>query len=546
MRVRVISFDVAIGKCLTNMATFEAGIDEEVRSYTDFLMDISAEELYEGLIGHGLIGEKLPPVFTSEPFFRYCMGKSHNFRINHRSGHGFVTYRYAQNRYSYRLLGIPNPMAYEHLCQKLRDNWENIRNYFAEMTLLQSHKVSRIHLRKEAGGSKILFNMNYKNWRLDGDPIPDVLLGAKYCVLTDIAKCFPSIYTHAIEWALAGKEIAKERRKTMGNKKASQLWESQIDSGVSRTTNNETHGILIGPHASNLISEIILCRIDYELSDKWRYVRHIDDFECYVATREEADEFVRDLDKSLMKYGLSRNAGKTKIVELPYGMQSKWVRALLRYPLPKDRLLRYPDVSAFMDYVIELERLEEDLAVYKYAAKMISSCSMTKNAETYFLKIFGHLSCIHPYLISCLEMVMTNIGTFDVDLIKNISDEVFSKSMQEGNYYSAYFALYFAVKYKFELKDYSNVAIIDSDDCLLKLFALMYCRKKNKTVWVSALCENASNLQASGEFEANWVFCYEALKADELESEDWIALKKSKVTFFDTSSFQMISEVNRL
>ena len=51
--------------------------------------------------------------------------------------------------------------------------------------------------------------MNYDNWRDDGSPEEDIMLGKKYLVKVDISQCFPSIYTHAIPWALVTKEVAK-------------------------------------------------------------------------------------------------------------------------------------------------------------------------------------------------------------------------------------------------------------------------------------------------------------------------------------------------
>ena len=38
------------------------------KTYYDFIKEISADELYDGLLGYGLFSEKLPPVFTSENF----------------------------------------------------------------------------------------------------------------------------------------------------------------------------------------------------------------------------------------------------------------------------------------------------------------------------------------------------------------------------------------------------------------------------------------------------------------------------------------------
>ena len=38
------------------------------KQYKDFMGEISKDELYCGLLAHGLFSEKLPPVFTSEFF----------------------------------------------------------------------------------------------------------------------------------------------------------------------------------------------------------------------------------------------------------------------------------------------------------------------------------------------------------------------------------------------------------------------------------------------------------------------------------------------
>ena len=42
------------------------------KKYTDFMDEISSDELYEGLLAYGFFAEKLPPVFTAIPFFNYC------------------------------------------------------------------------------------------------------------------------------------------------------------------------------------------------------------------------------------------------------------------------------------------------------------------------------------------------------------------------------------------------------------------------------------------------------------------------------------------
>ena len=41
------------------------------KNYYECMEEISAKELYRGLLAHGLFTEKLPPIFTSEKFYDY-------------------------------------------------------------------------------------------------------------------------------------------------------------------------------------------------------------------------------------------------------------------------------------------------------------------------------------------------------------------------------------------------------------------------------------------------------------------------------------------
>lgn len=43
-----------------------------MKTYYDFMNEISEEELYDGLLGYGFFVEKLPPVFTAVEFLDYC------------------------------------------------------------------------------------------------------------------------------------------------------------------------------------------------------------------------------------------------------------------------------------------------------------------------------------------------------------------------------------------------------------------------------------------------------------------------------------------
>ena len=118
---------------------------------------------------------------------------------------------------------------------------------------------------------------------------------------------FPSIYTHSIPWALHGRRKAKRDRSLL-------LEGNLLDRVTQDTRDGQTNGLLIGPHASNILSEIVLTDIDRTLVASYgRYSRHIDDYEYAAKTYEEAESFIRNLSIQLRERELRINEKKTEI-----------------------------------------------------------------------------------------------------------------------------------------------------------------------------------------------------------------------------------------
>ena len=357
------------------------------KSYCNFMDEITADELYEGLLAYGFFAEKLPPVFTAIQFFDYCKVLPASFSFDRNE---YVSFRIMRNIGIPRQMGIPTPMSYQRLCATLRDYWGNIQQHFHAQTDEQSYRLSRIHIRKEYD-SKQIFEMNYKNWHVDGNPESDLLIHEKgvsrYLVKADISTCFPSIYTHSIPWALVGKKQSKD---TAGN---DALWYNQIDKACQDVKYGETHGLLIGPHASNLISEIILTVVDKQLYKKgYRYIRNIDDYDCYVNSYERAECFVRDLEEVLKEFDLPLNHKKTKIIELPIGIEKNWKHQLSDLPtIGKSGMVEYPQVNTFIDTSLKLATETGDFAIINYAIKKLAGMRLLDNAKKLASKRLIHI-----------------------------------------------------------------------------------------------------------------------------------------------------------
>lgn len=494
------------------------------KSYSDLMNELSSNELYERLLAYGLFTDKLPPIFSSVDFYNYCQNESPSFSDSRKQ---YIYYESMRNINVPRPLGIPNPMAYQKLCRCLSDNWVKLKQHFEKQTLGQSYKISRIHIRKR-NNSNTLFSMNYSNWKMDDMPEPNLLIGKRYLVKADISTCFPSIYTHSIPWALAGKAVAKEHSR---NKRE---WYNQIDHYTQNCKNGETHGLLIGPHASNLLSELILTVVDKNLYDKgWRYIRNIDDYTCYVESTEAGQKFLSELSGELRQFDLTLNFKKIEIQKLPVASVEKWVRKINSiFIIRQNKKLNFIDTRAYLDLSIELmQKNKDNSAILKYAIKVLSSKKLTPNAKDYYIKTIFHLSLLYPYLISLLERNVFDLFSVDSGQIDSFSQRVFQLGCNTQNYEAICFSIYFSLRYNFEIKEITADIAISSDSCLFKLFAFLYFTIHKNKEEKKKLKEHARSLASNkDDFNRNWLFVYEALSQNDLKDE-WKIMKKSGVSF---------------
>lgn len=501
------------------------------KTYCEFIDEITADDLYEGLLGYGMFADKLPPVFTSKPFCDYCKANSPLFS---KDWHDYVTFSAMRNTNIPRMFGIPTPMKYERLCSVLKDNWDNIKTHFHSQTEGVAYRISRIHLRK-LHGSKALFEMNYKNWRVDGNPETDLLFSgnsaSKYVVRADISTCFPSIYTHVLPWAFVGKQVAKETCKD------DSLWYNQIDAACSCLKNGETLGLLIGPHSSNLLAEVILTCVDKKLYElDYRYIRNIDDYECYVESYETAQMFLRDLEEALREYDLPLNHKKTLIKQLPIAITENWIHKLNGMLNASKEEITFPEINAYIDLSVRLSAEVGDSAVLKYAIKTLSGHKMTTNAKKCGAQRIMHLAIMYPYLLQLMGEYVFSPFEVKSESIQAFANTIYAEAKRVNNYEAISYAIYYSLSYNFELSELDIDWVIQRGDCILLLLTWQYYLKlnhgKSGATQLKPLKAEAKRLKAT-DMDRYWLFCYEALSFGNLSGE-WRQLKQAGVSFINT------------
>jgi len=139
----------------------------------------------------------------------------------------------------------------------------------------------------------------------------------------DITKCFDSIYTHSLSWALSNKEIVKENitknNKTLGG---------VFDTLMQKLNYNETNGIVIGPEFSRIFAEILLQQIDFSVfsflegkkimhETDYSLFRYVDDYFLFYDEESVKDKILECFKIELKKYKLSINESKSLLYEKP-------------------------------------------------------------------------------------------------------------------------------------------------------------------------------------------------------------------------------------
>lgn len=286
------------------------------KEINDRLSKINAEKVRSFLLSSGYFPESqfLPNDFFTSKILTEVKNlkkiKGLDYKTVDEGTPSFIFF--PKSKYTIRALGIPPAENYAHLCNFISDNWNKIRAHLVleENDSIVPYTYPLFFDNKKR--SDVSIN-NYKVYsELD---IPRAANQFNYCVFLDIKNFYPSIYTHTLAWCLDPKTQEKEERFNIKN------WANKLDSLTSKLYQSRTKGLLIGPHTSDLESEILLRTIDRNLSDRTRSknvemagFRFKDDYVLFSNTIESADIIRKEMQQLLNDYHLEVNENKTRIV----------------------------------------------------------------------------------------------------------------------------------------------------------------------------------------------------------------------------------------
>lgn len=379
--------------------------------------------------------------FSTNSIQRVEAKEARNKDINYR------IYTHKNNKLSWRPLTLINPIMYVRLVHAITEqaNWKKLQYRFKIFGKCKNIICSSVPIvPKKYKKEQILewwYEIEQKSIQLS--------LTYRYVIHTDIADCYPSIYTHSIAWAVMGYKNAKKNRKTgLGNK---------IDAIIQDIHLGQTNGIPQGSILMDFIAEIVLGYIDIELELKlekenitdYKILRYRDDYRIFTNNKDIGENILKIMTEVLLKFNLKLNSSKTKLTDdiINSSIKEDKVNLLETFSdkefcnnignlqkiliLLRKHCVEYPAGGSVCTCLEQIcDKLKEQL-INRYVYKQNKIFSDIKNNDDYYhvlVAIIVDIAYINPKTIpNCFRLISYLFSLCDIDKIEEISMDILNK-----------------------------------------------------------------------------------------------------------------------
>lgn len=349
---------------LSDVLPYEVPITFTNRQFYDFLLRHKIRYHYnkkvskiEWLAGDAVLDRIIyllfgiqKSIYISEET-KKLFGKDHNFKYCKPSNWSAIPFGYkiSHKQNEYRELAIPHPRNQLQVIE-FYDRYKELILYYCSISsfsIRHPKKVSKYIFYKDSthdenlsddSYSKEEVGKEYENLRSffvykDYSNVYKFYESDKYhqcekkynkLLKLDISKCFDSIYTHSLAWALLNKESVKN---SLDESKTT--FAGHFDRLMQQINYNETNGIIIGPEFSRIFAELILQSVDRIVEQKlvskhnlkhkvdYEIFRYVDDYFIFFNEDSTKDKITEILQIALKAHKLYLNTAKSIIYEKP-------------------------------------------------------------------------------------------------------------------------------------------------------------------------------------------------------------------------------------
>jgi len=488
------------------------------------------------VVSRGYLPRELPPPFNSLTYGGYVAklgGPSLPFDTTTR---GFKTsrpeiYNLARAGSFRRELAILNPIHFAVLAECICNEW-------SEITKLTDSKLSLTSPTPTTDGRAI-------SRRTSLDLLPKLRAKARsegrFLLKADVIRFYPSIYTHSIPWAVHGKAVAKANRSLA-------LWGNKLDLLARNCQDAQTNGIPVGPDSSLVIAELLLGRVDRQLSRRRiKGIRYMDDYELVFDSERQALEARTQLQQALLEFELNRSSTKTGIYPLPQRLEDRWVSELNLFQLSETDPYFETQLVRFFDRAFQLAQQFPQEGVLKYAAGRVGKLRLggqrAELAEDLLMQSAqveaGSLSIVLASMLRNPPASAERRKRRHAMLLRIISTHAPPRHSSEVAW-----ALWACIAMQLQINRAATKAVLEMEDSVCALLAL-HARRAGLVEKGGDLAVLKAMMTADALYGPRWLLAYEAnvkgwfkfpgakdyVKAD----RNFGRLKKARVSFYDVT-----------
>jgi hypothetical protein len=290
------------------------------------VIDLGATEARDFFLkGSSYFSADLPNYFSFESLLKHvsailgdrdCLSTKELIRDPRPSEREAVNYPLFTNkdgRFAWRPLEIIHPTLYVSIINILcrPENWDLVKQRFSEFSQGKVKCCSIPVLASEGTKDSSAQIMNW--WQEIEQQSIIYSLEYSHLLVTDVADCYGSLYTHSIAWAIHGLEQAKKEK---NNK---ELLGNKLDFYIRQGRSGQTNGIAQGSVLIDFIAELVLGFVDSLISqdlelqnlDKFKILRYRDDYRIFTNSDFEADKILKIICEKLKICGMRIADSKT-------------------------------------------------------------------------------------------------------------------------------------------------------------------------------------------------------------------------------------------
>ncbi|OUQ61772.1 hypothetical protein B5E56_00385 [Flavonifractor sp. An112] len=463
----------------------------------------------ENLLRNEVFPAELPPCFSTDDLATnasFAIATSNSFGQNHSIP---LTYSGYKSESSRRKFALPNPYHYCKAVDFIVNNESQIKAIFEKSKYSLTAPIDRQPRQEQAYAKRSNTVLDTKR------EIECLFQENRYEIRLDINAFFDNIYTHCIPWAIHGITVAKKHRNDMT------LLGNQLDKLMRALNYDQTNGILVGNAVSRIVSEIILCTIDEQISKKFPEIsccRFVDDYYIYISNSSQIQEIISYIRTCLTQYELSFNENKIRITEGPFLYGNPWVEEIKQY------IHLQPDV--FLTKLIIEYNKSKDLAILKYGLKVISCYHYTKNnwpaMQSRLINLWTHFPSLSDRII---DIFLNNKDLLKINALKRAIYSVIDESILLNKEQELIWAVWFVKIFNISisqvyitkvLKTTNELAIIIMLDIVhssnLENVASILQQRRNLHNYLKSEDTNEKGIPNSLMWTAHWLLAYESTK----------------------------------